>query len=421
MTHDTIIIGAGPAGLLAAYELATQGHPVTILEARDRIGGRVHTIRDTSGALIERGAEFVHGSLPVTLALLKEAGLSYTAMTGRWVQIKNSAGSENEDEDDGDWALMMKRLKGLDADTTLSAFLEAHFPGPEYDTLKERAIAYAEGYDCADASRVSAKALYREWSAGEEEQFRVDDGYSALMDFLADRCRAAGCGIQLGQEVLSVEVVEDGIIVRDDRASYTAQRVIIALPLGVLQHRPLLTGPGADQCQPALEQLGMGDIIKIVFRFREAFWEARYPGMGFLMSDAEVPTWWTQAPAAGAVLTGWMPGRRAQAKAGLTDEQLIEVGLSSLAQIFSLDRADLLSRLEETQIANWSAEPLTRGAYAYTTVRAAEAQKMLADPMGGKIFFAGEYMYDGNAMGTVEAAFQSGKSAAHRLLARLVE
>ena len=415
MQEDIIIVGAGPAGLMAACELAKQGRNVLILEARDRIGGRAHTVYGAAGSELELGAEFVHGKLPITLSLLQEAGLSYTATAGTWVEVKS--GTSGEMEDGRDWSLFMLKLKALEEDMTLQDFLELHFPEARYAALKDRAISYAEGYDSADASRASAKALYEEWSGEQETQYRIDKGYTALMDFLAAQCREAGCNILLSHPVSSVDLGNNTVSITAAGQIFSADKIVLALPLGVLQQEGSIPiSPAAPDYAEALGQLGFGDVIKFIFRFRKAFWEEAYPGLGFLFSGAAVPTWWTQAPASNALLTGWMTGRAARASAQLTDAQLMETALQSLAQLFSLDRQELESMLLEARVINWSADPYTMGAYAYATVGSDAARAVLSHPIGNRIFFAGEYLYDGPAMGTVEAAFWSGREIARRLL-----
>jgi monoamine oxidase len=114
-----------------------------ILEARDRIGGRAHTLSSNSGPPLELGAEFVHGELDITISLLKEAGLSYTATSGKWMQVKS--GTSEDLDDVGDWSTLMKKLKGLEEDMTLQDFLEMYFPEARHAALKDRAISFAEG------------------------------------------------------------------------------------------------------------------------------------------------------------------------------------------------------------------------------------------------------------------------------------
>ncbi len=409
---ETLIIGAGPAGLMAAHYLAKHGIPATILEARDRIGGRACTLRTG----VELGAEFVHGELPLTLSLLQEAGLSYTATGGEWVQLRGGESGEAFGADE--WPLLMRKLAALKEDMSLQDFLERHFNDDRYAALKDQAIGYAEGYDTADTTRASAKALYAEWSGHEEEQYRIDRGYAALMDYLAEQAKRAGSRILLSHPVTELEATADGsTIVTAGGTIFHASRVMVALPLGVLQSAAAQAfGLQPDYTQ-ALGTLGFGDVVKFVLQFREPFWEDQYPDLGFLLASGAVPTWWTQAPSPSAILTGWMAGRAAKRHAGMDNRALQRIAIDSLAKTFSRPEKEIEALLVEAHIVNWSAEPFTLGSYAYATVGGAAARDVLGRPMGGRIFFAGEYMYDGPAMGTVEAALWSGREAAAQILA----
>lgn len=404
MTHDTIIIGAGPAGLYAAYALAGKGKKCLVLEARDRIGGRARSLSTTHASMIEAGAEFVHGRLALTLSLLEEAGLIYTRVAGRSVSIKG--GMAAPDEEGPHWDEFLKALGKLKSDMSLQAFLEAHFPDGKYAALRDRAIAFAEGYDSADATRVSAKALFEEWSAEDAEQFRIDAGYSALMDYLAAQVLRAGSELRLETEVVNVE--QSGAMLRLETVAgeaLTARQVIVAVPLGVLQSGRLKIGAG--ELLPVFGKMGFGDVIKFVLVFREAFWESHFPGLGFLMSGADVPTWWTQSPKDSKVLTGWLAGKTAKVRSGLSEELLRDMALNSLAILFSKEREVLEGMLLELHVFNWSGDPLTGGAYAYETPEAAAARKELQALAPAGVSFIGEYEYAGPSMGTVEAAFRS--------------
>jgi len=141
-----------------------------------------------------------------------------------------------------------------------------------------------------------------------------------------------------------------------------------------------------------------------------------HPGLGFLFSGAEIPTWWTQAPEESTVLTGWLAGRAARKCTGLSDRQLLSVALNALSILFSIDADSLKAELAEVHIVNWSADPYTMGAYAYATVGSASALALLSKPVAGRVWFAGEYLYTGAAMGTVEAALVSGSNVASALL-----
>jgi monoamine oxidase len=248
--------------------------------------------------------------------------------------------------------------------------------------------ASPKGYDSADASRVSAKALYEEWNKEQETQYRIDKGYSALMDFLAARCIEAGSRILFSHPVTSISIKESGTVVEAGGETFDADKLIIALPLGVLQADTVHISTAPPHYVDALNSLGFGDVIKFVFRFRETFWEESYPDLGFLFSGATIPTWWTQAPSKNAVLTGWMSGRSAHASMNVPEAQLLETAMQSLAQLFSREQEELEAMLLEAHVANWSADPYTLGAYAYATVGSEAARAVLSQPIENRIFFA---------------------------------
>jgi monoamine oxidase len=211
--------------------------------------------------------------------------------------------------------------------------------------------------------------------------------------------------------------------------SYKAEKVIIALPLGVLQVDASKEGaftfsPSIPKYQQAIQQMGFGAIIKILLEFKDAFWEdeeiIKLAGnslkeMSFLLSDEEIPTWWTQFPNHSTVLTGWLGGPPAERKKGLSNEELLNQGLQSLSNIFKRSVEELENDLIAWNVVNWTTDPFTRGSYAYDMVESSKAREILSAPINHTIYFAGEYLYDGPAMGTVEAALTSGLETAMKL------
>jgi len=139
--------------------------------------------------------------------------------------------------------------------------------------------------------------------------------------------------------------------------------------------------------------------------------------LSFLLSDATVPTWWTQHPAAYPVLTGWFAGPKADGASSLTEAALIDVGLASLAEIFDLPVDRIRGNLKASQAINWGNDPFARGAYSYATPKTREAQSVLKKLDGGIVFFSGEALYAGPDMGTVEAALAGGLETAQTILA----
>ena len=94
MKYDVIIIGAGAAGLLTMRELAKAGYHVCMLEAAGTAGGRIFAIKEGFEIYAEAGAEFIHGKLPFTFQLLKEAGLSYETVEGKMIGVRYNKDKE---------------------------------------------------------------------------------------------------------------------------------------------------------------------------------------------------------------------------------------------------------------------------------------------------------------------------------------
>lgn len=423
-TSDILIIGAGAAGLMAAYKLSANGKKVIVLEARNRIGGRIHTIENESFFKhAELGAEFVHGDLPVTLNLLKEAVITYNHAGGEMIRFKDGRFIKDEQFVD-EWDVLLKKLGELKKDISIAYFLQVYFGEDKYKKLRDSVMKYVAGYDTADPAKASAFALRKEWENEDDNaQHRIDTGYCAMIKYLADKLKENGGGIFLNSVVKEIDwKAGDVKVITDSGTIYSTEKLVIALPLGVLKADKTEKGsvvfhPAINEQRKAIMAMGFGAIIKVLLQFNEPFWEDRgLKDMGFLFSDEAIPTWWTQAPKHSALLTGWLGGPAAEAKKDTSNEDLLQSSLESLANIFDVDANELKSRLITWNIVNWTAEPFTLGSYSYDMIATLDARKVLNQPVENTLFFAGEYLYEGAAMGTVEAALTSGQQVAALIL-----
>src|SRR5262249_7846888 len=254
-----VVVGAGAASLMAARELAAAGKRVTILEARERCGGRICPLPASEvGYAAEGGAEFVHGEAPVTHALLREARLSQQAIEGTRWRFENGTLSPREPQEFHAFELRAA-LQTLTRDMSVAEFLNRHFGGVEYDRFRNSIERMVEGYDAAEPERASVFALREEWLGGERgPQTRIVGGYGALIDVLAADCRKRGVPLRFGAVVSAIETEAGKVVVRcADGSSLACGTVILTVPLPLLKEIAL--PPAERETIRAAADIGFGN------------------------------------------------------------------------------------------------------------------------------------------------------------------
>jgi monoamine oxidase len=434
---DTIIIGAGAAGLAAARELSGAGHRLCILEARQRLGGRIFTLHTPDLPLpIELGAEFIHGEEPTTFAIVEAAALLayelpdihwWLSRGRRWELVD---GFRNEID-------ALKSRIPASPDRSFADFLKSQKKLPR--RLRELAVSFVEGYHAAHADRISAVSLRssdEEEDPGGNRQFRIANGYDALLAWLRAGLHPERTEVRHSAAVIEVEWRKGDVAVRTSRGDEVRSRAaVITIPIGVWKASREQSGairfrPGLRAKQNAIAKLEVGHVVKIIFRFRERFWDEpdflkkrakasqaeRGTPINFVHgNDRYMPTWWTMAPVRAPLLTGWAGGHAADALLAEGEEAFVDRALDSLASTFCVRRREIESLLESTHLHNWQADPFSRGAYSYAGVGGSGAHDLLAKSVEGTLFFAGEATST-DQTGTVAGAIESGRRAAKELL-----
>ena len=445
MPHDSavIIVGGGIAGLAAAAKLAPQGLSVTILEARDRIGGRIFTRRDPASPVpIELGAEFIHGLEPEILEPLQQAHVKINEVDGDNFCV--TEGHLSPCSFFGQVDKILKKMDGNLPDESFVAFLERCFPNPQkdpnLDEAKRHALGYVAGFNAADPALVGVHWLVEEMKAEERTQgdraFRPANGYSELVEVFRRQLVASGVSM-CTQSIVERVRWQPGnaeIALRHPGGASTLSsgKVLLTLPLGVLKANPGETGAVAftpalpAQKLDALDRLEMGKVIRVVLRFHHRFWDEIIPDretgktledMSFLFSEDEhFPTWWTTMPVKAPVITAWAPFRSAERLSGQSESFVTDHALSTLGRLLQVSPAKIQQEFESAHFHDWQNDEFSRGAYSYAKVGSDGAQRALGAPVENTLFFAGEATDTGGNNGTVHGAVASGYRAASEIL-----
>ena len=412
MSH-ILVVGAGVSGLIAGKTLIEAGYTVTILEARNRPGGRIHTFQDKFSQPVEGGAEFIHGLQPLTLKILEETTAQPILLKGNFYSLDKDVVEKGEMFQD-QWKDFNRELRKLEGDVTLEQFLIDHFSDEKYKDLREGITKFAEGFDVADTSRASTRILAKEWMNNDDKhQYHISGGYKTIVNHLENQVKSAGGTILYSANVAEIQWRKGNVnVMMSDGRNLLGEKIIVTVPIGVLIQEKIRFAPSIpEQLKKAFNDLGYGSVIKFLFEFKEPFWETARDGAfhkaAFIFSDAPVPTWWSQSPDRFPLLTGWLGGPNAFTIRH-DPEYLYNRAIHSLEYITKCTKREVESMLIHWHITDWTTDPFSFGAYTFPTLQSTHARKLLGEGIMGTIFFAGEGLHDGEAMGTVEAALSNG-------------
>lgn len=433
---DTLVIGAGIAGLTSARLLANAGRRIAVLEARDRIGGRVLTDR-SDGFVTDRGASWIHG---ITDSPVYEAVTAFGMPTTEFTV----GGYQPDSRPIAHYSPAGVRLTGDEAaryvadihavDAALTDAIAASAPDASYRDVAEAALAeVADGHDWDD-ERTQRVREYLEHRSEEQYGAWIEDlaahgldddqvdgdevvfpeGYDALASGLA-----ADLDVRLSTVVSRVSWSADGVTVETDRGEFTAHDVVITVPVGVLRSDAFTIDPPLPEpVAGALGRLTMNAFEKVFLRFDERFWD---DDVYVIRQQGPESAWWhswydlTNLHGTPALLT-FAAGPAAVATRAWTDAEVTDSIMAQLRRLYGPDVPDPVT----VQRTHWQDDPFARGSYAYMTLGSTtDDHDALATPVGGVLHLAGEATWTDDPA-TVTAALCSGHRAAERVLGRAV-
>jgi monoamine oxidase len=426
---DVIVIGGGIAGLGAARELARKGFRVVLLEARDRLGGRISTVKARgSRQTVELGAEFVHGGNAELRALFRRAAVKMKSVPREMVELEDKRLTYHPHY----WRNVARLIAKIPANTkgSFGSFLRKSaksFSPQERKSVRD----YVESFNAGPASQISAAAIRPEGGGAEQSQHRPLGGYGQIVDHLHRELRALGVRVLLRSEVTKVAWARGDVSVWVRTSAklpvrFSASAAVVTLPLGVLQARAVEFSPRLKMKERLIAQLGSGDAARVTLQFRAEFWRrkivstakpSKRPGdFHFIQAPGrDFPVWWV--PGAAPLMVGWAGSPKAAPIITLPRARLLAAALRSLAAIWGVPQKTLKAELRAWWSHDWSSDSFARGSYSYTIAGKETGAERLAEPVAHALYFAGEAT--AAEPGTVHGALASGIAAAKKITVRI--
>ena len=437
------VIGAGLAGLSAAFDLHRAGCNVTVLEARDRVGGRVYSVRTFSNGLVaEGGGEYIEESQTRMVSLAKQFNLqlahsgSWQAQNGDWASFDGKSGPISDSDlwgtnltqeiescwlalselgqfiSDPNQPQVAKEAARLDAQSAADWIrsLDVHPLAKKYfiSHIRSEYTTEPEQFSLLDLAR-NAKMYYI--SLERSPSMRVMGGNDQIPRALA----AALPDVRLSSPVTSIRLNPGGVSVTykqtDSHMMIDSDFAILAIPLTTAR---LIDFNGALPAmhQNMVKDVSYGTVTKVMVEYRKRFWNEKNWN-GRLATDAPIVYTWhatSHFEHVRGILTAYTGGENARKLSALSDAERIQVAVNEIDRVFPGSS----NLIENTATVSWLNEPYTRGAYmALSPNQVTTYWKALSEPVG-RLFFAGEHATP--IQGFMEGAVESGQRAAANIL-----
>lgn len=415
-----IIIGAGAAGMYAAYLLHKQNVEVTLLEASSLYGGRVRALAGFSDFPIELGAEEVHGQKSVWYDLIKSTNAGFAeGETRDFYLLDNLLKEEASVSGDAEFITLQELLETLEnsedssvPDITAEAYGQQKGISSRVAHIYNALVGNEHG---TSNTRISAFGVAEEnklWTAGNDNFLLNGRSHISIFE---ERFAEILPKIQLNTQIKTIDYSGTAVMLTDQNgATYSADKVIITVPLTILRDGDISFIPSLPSSKTeAFGKIGMGAGMKIILKFNTRFWPE---DTGSIYGVGLVPEFWstgTGRSLANNVLTAFVHGENAEV---LSAQGAVAVA-TALQELDAMYGAGVASgALVDSFIMNWTNEPFVKGTYSYPVAGGAGARENLATPVQDKLFFAGEATNYNGHFGSVHGAMETGFRAVNELL-----
>ncbi|MGY6561381.1 MAG: flavin monoamine oxidase family protein [Luteibaculaceae bacterium] len=404
--EKVIVVGAGAAGLYAAFCLKQKGVDFLVLEAASTYGGRLGKIEGFANYTLDSGAQWLHGKRNLVGALVKESKTKITL-------------------DSGNSRYWFNRELKKDLPKNVDIFKGNNLPDLDYQTY---ALQQGLGQDYqfiienlagdlgAAASRLSVYHTAKEdamWTSGKGD-FKFESTY---FEFIEQHIAlAVKDKIILNTAVKSIDYSTDTITLTDASGNtYSAQKVILTVPVSILKRGDIaFTPPLPANKTEAFSKIGMDAGIKVFLKFKEKFYHQYVSGgeiCAAYIDDA------VGKPQHDNVLMAFVMGTQAEKLSALGSDLAIEKEL--LKELDAMYRGKASKNIVATYVQDWSKNPFVAGAYSYGTVGMGNARAVAAESVEDKLFFAGEAMNLNGHHATVQGAMETGRAMAVNIIEQL--